>query len=47
MSFYINFKILIVIPLGPEASGESRTEIIELISLLSASDRIVYTEWKR
>ena len=47
MSFFINFKILIGIPLGPEASWESRTEIIELISLLSVSDRIVYTEWKR
>ena len=38
MSFFINFKILIWILLGPEGFWESRAELIE-ISFLSVGDR--------
>ena len=39
ISFFINFKILIGILLGPEAFWESRAEIIEIISFLSVGER--------
>ena len=39
ISFFINFKILIGILLGPEAFWESKAEIIEIISFLLVGER--------